>query len=96
VTTCWWLKLVILDSGGGDQEDCGLKRAQANSSRDPISKNPSQKTGLLEWLKVKVLSSSPGTTKKERKKVTTILIPEEPVQVIQMGHEVAEEKAAPL
>jgi hypothetical protein len=30
-------------SGGRDQEDHGLKPAQANSSRDPILKNPSQK-----------------------------------------------------
>jgi hypothetical protein len=30
-------------SGGRDQEDCSSKPAQANSSRDPVSKNPSQK-----------------------------------------------------
>jgi hypothetical protein len=30
-------------SGGRDQEDRGTKPAQANSSRDPISKNSSQK-----------------------------------------------------
>jgi hypothetical protein len=30
-------------SGGRDQEDRGLKPAWANSSRDPILKNPSQK-----------------------------------------------------
>jgi hypothetical protein len=35
--------------------------------RDPISKNPSQKE-LLEWLKVKALSSSPGTEKKKKRK----------------------------
>jgi hypothetical protein len=29
-------------SGGRDQEDGGLKPAWANSSRDPISKNPCQ------------------------------------------------------
>jgi hypothetical protein len=29
-------------SGSRDQEDRGLKPTQANSSRDPISKNPSQ------------------------------------------------------
>jgi hypothetical protein len=34
----------------------------------PISKKPITKKGLVEWLKVKALSSSPGTTKKERKK----------------------------
>jgi hypothetical protein len=30
-------------SGSRDQEDVGLKSARANSSQDPISKNPSQK-----------------------------------------------------
>jgi hypothetical protein len=30
-------------SGGRDQEDCGLKLAQANSLRDPISKIPNTK-----------------------------------------------------
>jgi hypothetical protein len=30
-------------SGGRDQEDCSSKPAQANTSQDPISKNPSQK-----------------------------------------------------
>jgi hypothetical protein len=29
-------------SGGRDQEDCGLKAAQTNSSGDPVLKNPSQ------------------------------------------------------
>jgi hypothetical protein len=29
--------------GGRDQEDCGSKPAQANSSQYPISKNPSLK-----------------------------------------------------
>jgi hypothetical protein len=38
-------------SGGRDQEDHGLKPTWANSSRDSISKNPSQKKGLVEWLK---------------------------------------------
>jgi hypothetical protein len=32
-------------SGGRDQEDWGSKSAQANSSQDPISKNPSLKKG---------------------------------------------------
>jgi hypothetical protein len=32
-------------SGGKDQEDHGLRPAQANISRDPISKNPITKQG---------------------------------------------------
>jgi hypothetical protein len=52
-------------SGGRDQEDCSRKPAWANSSQDPSSKNPSQKKrGLVEWLKVKALSSIPSTEKK--------------------------------
>jgi ribosomal protein S21 len=31
-------------------------------------KKPSQKIGLVEWLKVKALSSSPSTAKKKKKK----------------------------
>jgi hypothetical protein len=37
-------------SGDRDQEGHSLKPDLANSSQDPISKNPSQKTGLVEWL----------------------------------------------
>jgi hypothetical protein len=50
-------------SRGRDQEDCGLKPAQAIVHETLSQKNPSQK-GLVEWLKVKALSSSPSTAKK--------------------------------
>jgi hypothetical protein len=43
-----------------------LKLAQTNSSRDPISKNPSQKIGLVEWLKVKAQNSSPSMGEKHK------------------------------
>jgi hypothetical protein len=50
------------NSGGRDQEDRGSKPAWANNSQDPISKKPyHKKTGLVEWLKVKALSSSSST-----------------------------------
>jgi hypothetical protein len=61
-------------SGGRDQEDQGSKPARGNSSgKNPIWKNPSQKkkkkkVGLVEWLKVKALSSSPSTREKKKKK----------------------------
>jgi hypothetical protein len=43
----------LSDSEGKDQDDCGLKPAWANSSRDPISKTPiTKKKGLVEWNKV--------------------------------------------
>jgi hypothetical protein len=57
-------------SGDRDQEDGGLKPVQAKSSQDTISKIPITKRagGLVEWLKVKALSSNPSTTKKKKKK----------------------------
>jgi hypothetical protein len=55
-------------SGGRDQEDHSSKSAQANSSQDPILKTLITKKGLVEWLQVKALSSSPSTTKKKKKK----------------------------
>jgi hypothetical protein len=57
-------------TGGRDQEDHGLKPAQANSLKDPILKNPISKIGLLEWLKVKALSSSPSTSQKQTKRIS--------------------------
>jgi hypothetical protein len=44
-----------------DQEDHGSKPAQANSLWDFILK---LKKGLVEWLKVKALSSNPSTQNK--------------------------------
>jgi hypothetical protein len=52
-------------SGGRDQEDCGSKPYWANSLQDPISKKLLHKKGLVEWLKVKALSSNPSTAKKK-------------------------------
>jgi hypothetical protein len=40
-------------SGGGDQEDRGLKPVPANTLQDPISNIPNiHQKGLAEWLKV--------------------------------------------
>jgi hypothetical protein len=54
-------------SGGRDQEDRGSKPAWENSSREPIisktKKTLHKKIGLVEWLKVKTLSSNPSTEK---------------------------------
>jgi hypothetical protein len=60
-------------SGGRAQEDHGSKPAQANSSCDPISKKPVTKIELVEWFKVKVLSSNPSTPPK---KIQTLRIRE--------------------
>jgi hypothetical protein len=51
-----------------DQEDYGLKPAQPNSSARPYLEKPFTKIGLVEWLKVKVLSLSPSMQKKKKKK----------------------------
>jgi hypothetical protein len=52
-------------SEGRDQKGHGSNPAQANSSQDPISKIPITKKGrLVEWLKVKALSSRSSTTQK--------------------------------
>jgi hypothetical protein len=44
-------------SGGQDKEDRGLKPAWARSSTRPYHKKPFTKIGLVEWFKVKALSS---------------------------------------
>jgi hypothetical protein len=53
--------------GDRDQEDHGLKSAWANSSKRSYLEKPFTKIGLVEWLKVKTLSSS-STAKKKKKK----------------------------
>jgi hypothetical protein len=57
-------------SGGRDQEDCGSKPTLGKWFSRPHLKKSHHKKGLVEWLKVKALSSSPSTAerKKERKK----------------------------
>jgi hypothetical protein len=53
-------------SRGRDQEDCDSKPSPAKIIHKTLSqKTLPQKIGLVEWLKVKVLSSSPSTTKKK-------------------------------
>jgi hypothetical protein len=52
-------------SGGRDQEDRGSKPAQANSSRRSYLEKHHHKKGLVQWLKVKALSSNPNTIKKK-------------------------------
>jgi hypothetical protein len=64
------------NAGGRDQEDHGSRLAWAKSSRDPILKitNTQKKAGKVAQLidnlpsKCRALSSSPSTTKKNKKK----------------------------
>jgi hypothetical protein len=53
-------------AGGRDQEDHSSKPAQANSSTRPYLEKPFTKIGLVKWLKVKALSSSPVPQKKNK------------------------------
>jgi hypothetical protein len=53
--------LVITPVIPATQEDQGSKPVRANSLQDPIWKKTFTKIGLVEWLKVKALSSSPSS-----------------------------------
>jgi hypothetical protein len=65
---CWWLTPVILAT-----QEAEIRRIVVQSQigqiplQDPISKNPPQNR-IGGWLKVKALSSSPSTPKKQTKK----------------------------
>jgi hypothetical protein len=50
-------------SEGSDQKNCSWKLVGANSFLRPYLEKPFTKIGLVEWLKVKVLSSSPSMAK---------------------------------
>jgi hypothetical protein len=52
-------------SGGRDQEN-HAKPVQAKFVRPYLKKKPFTKKGLVEWLKVKALSSNPSTTHKKK------------------------------
>jgi hypothetical protein len=61
-----WLVPVILATQEAEiRKSVVQSQPLASSSQDPISKKPSQK-GLVEWLKMKALSSNPSTTKNKR------------------------------
>jgi hypothetical protein len=51
--------------GSRDQEDRGSKPAWANSSTRTYLEKPLTKIGLVDWLKVKALSSSPSISKQK-------------------------------
>jgi hypothetical protein len=55
-------------SGGRDQENFDSKPAPTNSYRRPYLEKPFTKIGLVEWFKVKALSSRPSTAKKRNLK----------------------------
>jgi hypothetical protein len=70
----WLTPVILATQEGSDQEDRGLKPAQANSSARPYLKKKKKKNlhknggWWSEWLKVKAPISSPRTKKKKTKK----------------------------
>jgi hypothetical protein len=62
----WWFTAVILATQEAEIRKITFRsQPWANSSQDPILKKPITKKELVEWLKVKVLSSNPSITKKK-------------------------------
>jgi hypothetical protein len=55
-------------SGGRDQDTRRSNSAPGKKFVRPYLEKPFTKIGLVEWLKVKTLSSSPSTAKKKKKK----------------------------
>jgi hypothetical protein len=58
--------------GGRDQEDYISKLTQTNSALRPYLEKPFTKIGLVEWLEVQDLSSSPSTKKKKNQNLIQI------------------------
>jgi hypothetical protein len=62
-------------SGGSNQEDHISKPAPANSSLRPYLEKPFTKIRLVEWLKVKALSSRPVPQKNKKSYIQRRLVP---------------------
>jgi hypothetical protein len=61
IAGCWWLTPVILDYSRGRSGGSRFAvNPGANSSARPYLKTSLHKKRLVEWLKVKALSSSPS------------------------------------
>jgi hypothetical protein len=60
-----WLTPVILAIQEAEIRRTGLKSAPANNSTRTYLKKTFMKIGLVEWLKVKALNSSPSTARKK-------------------------------
>jgi hypothetical protein len=58
-------------SAGRDQEDHGSKPVSSKSFMTPYLEKTHRKKGLVEWLKVKALSSNPSTAKNNNKNLVS-------------------------
>jgi hypothetical protein len=66
---CQWLIPVILVIQEAEIRRIVVQGQLGQTVHETLSpKNPLQETGLVEWLKVKALSSSPSAAKKKKKK----------------------------
>jgi hypothetical protein len=65
--TSWlgWLTPVILATQEAEIRSIAV-RSQSRQTVHKVCEKPFTKIGLVEWLKVKVLSSSPSTAERER------------------------------
>jgi hypothetical protein len=87
-------------SGGRDQETCGSKPAQANSSTRPYLENKTlHKNGADGVLKMNILSSSSSTTKKKEQlllqrqpKVLKNYMSELPLLLVSFQHQKSNER----
>jgi hypothetical protein len=64
----WWFMPIILATQEAEMRRIRFEASMGNSSARPCLQKPFTKIGLVEWLKVKTLSSNPRTTKKKKKR----------------------------
>jgi hypothetical protein len=65
---CWWLTPVIPAAQEAEIRRIAVLSQPRQIVLESLSqKNPSQKRGLVEWLKVKALSSNPDTEKQKKR-----------------------------
>jgi hypothetical protein len=73
IAWCWWLTPVILPTQEAEIRRIKVKSQPGQTVCQTLSlKTLSQKIGVVEWLQVKALSSSPSTTNKKKQKTLNL------------------------